>query len=364
MVASVKALGGWEEDRAQLASAPVTGIGLYADQPAFLDFKVLTLQLMTNLAKDKSFDANDGPVYFVLADGDLFGAVRSLATSVALLRIRPINYFGRLWFVPRNLGHGFAIETGAKPPDDVFEQICNLGGGERPCIVVDPYKPELAMVYADGVSRPEAGETVDLSDMTVNAASIDEALDGLYSLIRSPDQSTERPLWHVARKWQPVKEAEKAVQHEVTRALAGRFGRFLDVRSEQPSSIGRTDLELIQFRGLPFGQNIRHALIELKVLRSFGSTGKEVSDRLIRRHISQGVRQASSYGDASNSKIRMLCCYDMRKADNSETLKDFEQPAKERNVLLRRYFLHNSSETLRQALDEVKVANGATPFPE
>lgn len=144
-----------------------------------------------------------------------------------------------------------------------------------------------------------------------------------------------------------------------------RFAPYLEVRSEQPSTIGRTDVELIQTWRLSPGHEIRHALIELKVLRSYGSTGRPVSDKVIRRHISQGVRQAAQYGNANNSKIRMLCCYDMRQEDVSNTMffSEFYMPCETRKVRLKRYFLYNSSEALRQALDNVAIAAGASPLP-
>lgn len=144
-----------------------------------------------------------------------------------------------------------------------------------------------------------------------------------------------------------------------------RFAPYLEVRSEQPSTIGRTDVELIQTWRLSPGHEIRHALIELKVLRSYGSTGRPVSDKVIRRHISQGVRQAAQYGNANNSKIRMLCCYDMRQEDVSDTMffSEFYMPCETRQVCLKRYFLYNSSEALRQALDNVAIAAGASPLP-
>lgn len=359
-------LGGWNDDRAELSSVPVEGVGLYAEQPDYVDFQTSALQLIAKAATSQ-IPHDLGPAYFVLGDATLFARIRDETVSVPMLRVdNSIQFFGRLWIVPRNLGHGFALDTTKLTSAQVFERIKEYGGENRPAIAVHPMMPTEATVYQRGVVEPETCEPFDLSITAVTVESLDHVLNGLYNVIRSPDQSAERPLWHNPDKRFPVQNAEKAVQHELTRALAGRFGWLMDVRSEQSSSIGRTDIELIQFRGLPVGQNIRHALVELKVLRSYTVNGKAVSPKVMVRHISQGVRQASEYGEAANSNIRMLCCYDMRKTDEGTdtVFKDFKQPAADRKVLLRRFFLYGSSQALREALDSRKVAAGATALPE
>lgn len=366
MAASTTPLAGWDEDRAELATAPVDGVGLYADQPEYIDFQTCALQLIAKAASG-TMKKQLGPTYFVLGDAAMFAHVRNEADSVPMLRADDsIQLFGRLWIVPRNVGHGFAVDTTGMTPKQVIQRIREFGGAHRPTIMAHPALPTEATVYPKGMAEPEACLPFDLSATTVTVLSLDEALNGLYSLIRSPDQSAERPLWQNTSNGWPVQHAEKAVQHEVTRALAGRFGWFLDVRSEQPSSIGRTDVELIQFRGLPPGQNIRHALIELKVLRSATVNGRPVASKVMIRHISQGIRQASEYGEAANSSIRMLCCYDMRFTDEGTdaVFLCFKKPAADRDVQLRRYFLYHSSDALREARDSRKVAAGATALPK
>ena len=361
-------LGGWNDDRAELATVPIDSVGLYADQPNILEFQILTLQLLARAAQRQTPQATTGgPSYFVLADSELFARVRALrgVVSVPLLRSdNSIEYFGRLWFVPRNIGHGWALDMAGRSPQDVFAEIEALGGNTRPVVVAHPDCPTEVTAYPHGVSSPEHCEIFDLNTTSVTITAIDNALDGLYNLIRTPDQSHERPLWIKRDKWWPVKLAEKAVQHEVTRALGAAFW-WLDVRSEQPSSVGRTDVELIQFRSLPVGQNVRHALIELKVLRSFTSTGRDITQSVTQRQISQGIRQAAVYGLHANAGIRLLCCYDMRQTDvgTAEVYKDFQQPATDRQVVLRRYFLYNSSDALRLAEDAAMIASGATALP-
>lgn len=358
-------LGPWEADREQLVLAPMNGAGLYSARDVNLAFRTAVLRFASEELVGSNDNGSD-PAYFVLADKDLFEKVRPVCARV-FIRQRPEarsrQLRGAIWFVPSALSHGFVMDTDGKTPEEVFDIIEKIGGGNRFTVVVGCDQKEWC-IYPNGLSDPETSEIVDLSS-TICVNDIETALDGLYRLIRSPDQEKALPLWENPGKWMPVRKAEDAVQHNVVVALASRFAPRVDVRQEQPATIGRTDVELVQTWKLPPGHVIRHALIELKVIRSVGSTGKPVPDRHIQRHISQGLRQATHYGDEHNSRIRMLCCYDMRKEDigDEHCFKDFFAPARDRNVHLKRYFLHNSSKALREALDAAAIAVGASPLP-
>jgi hypothetical protein len=347
-------LGPWEDDRESLAAAPIDGAGLYSDQPERLQFQTLAMRLLrAQLSPSRGKAAEQrSTAYIVLGTQDVFEAVRKTSTSVPLLRTGKKELSGRLWFVPRELGHGYAIDVRDRTPEEVFLLVEQLGAGGQPAVVCDPTTDALAYVYSSGISTPHDISVRHLDQSTVEPQQITDALDGLYALIRSPDQTETNNLWKNAPKWWPVHRAEKAIQHDVTRALAGRFF-FLDVRMEQPSSVGRTDVELIDTQSHEPGLNIRHALIELKVLRSFGSTGKSVSDAVNARQLREGLRQAVQYGRANNSKIRMLACYDMRRTDlgDESCFRDIATRATAAAVLLQRYFLYHSSAALREALE-------------
>ena len=263
----VSNLGRWEKDREALRSAKVDGAGLYSTLPE-LRFRTIAIRLVID---ELHTNPDPGaPSYFVLADRDVFAKIKSSCDSVPRLRSqnRGRLLFGSLWFVGDTLGHGFARDVSGMSTLQVMEEVIRLGAGNHPTLIADSQTPKIAYLYPDGCGQPESGEVIEFGDTVVEVAHILEGLDGLYKLIRTPDQSKASRLWSDAKKWYPSEKAEAAVQHEVTRALGGRYPR-LDVRFEQPSSIGRTDVELIQIWNLAAGQNIRHALIELKVLRSF-----------------------------------------------------------------------------------------------
>ncbi|MCP1473087.1 hypothetical protein ABIA54_002829 [Pseudomonas sp. EB276 TE3739] len=365
MLVNQNPLGPWESDRSELERATADGTGLYAAIDPNLEFRSSTMKLVSSElnAANNSFKS---PVYFVLSEKEIFQKVRPSSERVVPLKraSRSKKLDGNLWFVPRSLAMGFAVDVRDKPAPEVFDIIESYDAGELFTVMFDPASAGQFYIYPDGVSNPSSSEVIDL--ISPNSLSVDDiiaALDGLYTLIRSPDQMKALPLWLAPSKWHPIEKAEDAVQNEVTRALAGRLAPFVDVRSEQPSTIGRTDIELIQTFGLKNGELIRHALIELKVLRSYGSTGKSVSPKIITRHISQGVRQAALY--ATTARIKMLCCYDMRTTDHGDQacFAPFLTAAHDREVFLKRYYLYNSSQALREALDEQNVAMGATALP-
>lgn len=365
MQANTAPLGPWESDREELLTATADGTGIYATLDPALDFKTATIKLISSEVNSANGALTDA-VYFVLSEKEIFQRVRSSCERVAPLKraSRSKKLDGHLWFVPRSLAMGFAVDVSNKTAQEVFDLIESYEAGDQFTVMFDPKNVGQFYIYPDGVSDPSTSEVMDLvSPGNLSIDDIVAALDGLYTLIRSPDQMKALPLWEDATQWHPIKKAEDAIQNEATRALAGRLAPFIDVRSEQPSTIGRTDIELIQTFGLSNGLSIRHALIELKILRSYGSTGRSVPPKHIIRHISQGVRQAALY--APTARIKMLCCYDMRMKDLGDTavFTPFEKAAADRDVFLKRYYLYNSSQNLREALDAIGIASGATALP-
>ena len=78
------------------------------------------------------------------------------------------------------------------------------------------------------------------------------------------------------------------------------------ITDEQPGVSGRTDIEIeeIDYIG---GNHIRHVLIELKVLRDYGSTGLKKSENDNLKWVEEGVEQAWSYGKERGAAAFALC---------------------------------------------------------
>src|SRR5690606_21858298 len=106
-------------------------------------------------------------------------------------------------------------------------------------------------------------------------------------------------VWHDPSKWWPVHRAEQEIQAEVRKCLAWAF-KTCDVRSETSGAMGRLDISVSQ----PFVMNnnpgpvkavVIHALLELKVVKSFTSNGSQTSQTTEKLKFSEGILQAAAY---------------------------------------------------------------------
>ena len=82
-----------------------------------------------------------------------------------------------------------------------------------------------------------------------------------------------------------------------------------------PKYPGRTDLEIEQGNPVDHSLVTRYAILELKVLRSFGSTGHVVTQGFTDDWIESGVEQAAAYRAEKEARWSALCCFDMRVED-------------------------------------------------
>ena len=166
-------------------------------------------------------------------------------------------------------------------------------------------------------------------------------------------------------KWlgYPIEEAERTVQQFLRVGLAARF-HWCTICAEQPGKLGRTDLEVIDNRTREVGSVTHHALVELKVLRSFSHSGSPYQAAVTEEAVSKGVNQAHSYGKENNTLLRMLCCFDMRLNDVgcTTTFAHVQTEAATLCVSLKRWYLYRSSELMRDALAQraLVAANDAS----
>jgi hypothetical protein len=89
-----------------------------------------------------------------------------------------------------------------------------------------------------------------------------------------------------------------------------------EVRQEEDASVGRLDLLIEQPDRTTPGAIMTHAVVELKVLRSFTNTGSVVNPSVNNDAMKNGVEQAAAYRDKKNARLAILCCFDMRKVEN------------------------------------------------
>ena len=95
--------------------------------------------------------------------------------------------------------------------------------------------------------------------------------------------------------------------------LGGRFGRPYFVEQERPANSGRFD---IGFREQGAGgASTLHAILELKVTRSYGSGGASVGPGQVEQHVVDGVEQARAYSDEHGASNAACLVFDLRVPD-------------------------------------------------
>ena len=100
----------------------------------------------------------------------------------------------------------------------------------------------------------------------------------------------------------------------------------------------------------PGGNHVFHAVLELKVFRSLNSKGNDVPAASVITAVSEGLDQAIAYKNARQVKFAFLCGYDLRKEDTGDDCFNHETRRAERyHVLMRRWYVYNSSKAWRKA---------------
>lgn len=358
--AQVKApldLGAWQADRPLLEVAPRSLYGDVDRLPESVRFQVYVSRLVQ--LRERQADAETaGAAAFVLVtprdQQNLKDAGRRLDRTVHSGQVR---LAGRVHFMTYR-AQSSVYEEHTGDANAVYDRIAELQCDKLPTLVYFPSNGESTLsYYPHGTHTDEGMVKVELSAGPVTEAEILVAINAVYrTQLCTPDNSGPTKIWQDAGKCHPVKEAERTVQQFVQAGLAGKF-HWCTIRAEQSGKLGRTDLEIVDDRNGDPGLITHHALLELKVLRSFGSTGSEYAPAANDDAIVKGLNQANSYGEANNSLLRMLCCFDMRSNDvgDAATFAHVQAEAKTLGVGLRRWYLYRSSDDMREALTKLQL---------
>lgn len=169
-------------------------------------------------------------------------------------------------------------------------------------------------------------------------------------LVTPSVQSPVGKLWEKASDYWVSKDAERLVQRELHIGLTMAFSGCR-VRAEQSQATGRIDLEIEEADPADSSTVTRHALLELKVLRTCGSTGGQVSDRETRARVKEGVGQAATYRDERGTRESALCCFDMRRPPAVKACTPtITKLADKLSVKIRMWLIYPSARAYRDAL--------------
>lgn len=259
---------------------------------------------------------------------------------------------GRLWFVSPVVVSGKYVELDDGDDDALFGIVTDtLGLGRVPAIVFDPRtKMPTVRFYPNGLVDSETFNAVTIIESGLSLQRIYDAIDKVYQhcLVTPEAQARAGKLWVNGSKWWPSSEAEDVVQLYLRAGLTTAFPTCT-VRHEQIAVSGRLDLEIEESDALDRGRITRHAVLELKVLRSFRSTGTTVSAADTLGWVESGVRQAASYRDERAALAAALCCFDMRNQHMGEQCFDHVRHlATDLAVDLKHWFIFGTSEQYRE----------------
>ena len=260
---------------------------------------------------------------------------------------------GRLWFTAASVVSGYYVDLPQGTDSERFSYVADqLDLGTQPTLLFEPrtLSPELRW-YPEGLGQPDTRDLLPLEGV-VRPGDVLSAIDQVYEqcFIVPGGLPQGVSLWNDASRRRPLENAESLVQSYLKVGLVMKFP-YCTIRHEQTQLTGRTDLEIGQQDPLDRSVSTLHAILELKVLRSFWSTGLTVSDNQTKKWISEGVRQAATYRMDKEARWSALCCFDMRRDDAGDEacFADVQDCADALEVMLRRWFLYASAAELRQA---------------
>lgn len=262
---------------------------------------------------------------------------------------------GRVWFVSEIAQSGRYFEPEFTDDGELFDYVVDtLGCGTIPAITYNPRlsTPEICY-YPDGLEDEENCTSMHLIENAVTLDAIMDVIDRVHKTgFITPDAQVDHgsTVWHDNEKYFVIKYAEAVVQSHLKTALAIKFINC-NIRHEQRMNAGRVDLE-IEHISPENGLSItRPAVIEVKVLRTKGSTGRISSTEAIHRWITRGVKQVAGYRDERHARWGILCCFDMRAEDTgNQCFNHVSKAAEGLQVELKRVFLYNTSEAYRTAI--------------
>lgn len=265
------------------------------------------------------------------------------------------RFAGKLWFVNAPVISGVAQALPAGDPAPLFQSICDdLDLGDKPAVVVDPRGPTTQVrYYPSGLDQPDHCESVRLTARDVRLADVCNIIHRVYkqSFVTPAAQPQGNRLWKDPGRWLPRKDAESAIQAALKHAFIGAFSSCR-VYTEVVGTTGRADLHIEELDPLDKSIVDRVAVLELKVLRTFSSTGdRQYSDAEIAEAVEKGVKQAGAYQQERDYRVAVLCCFDMRDADTGDDCFEVvEELAAELAVALRRWYIYSNAELYRNAI--------------
>jgi hypothetical protein len=343
----------WSDQQLLQTAGNYAGAGADADQPPAVRF----LRGVANLVRKRLRRGTEdvvAPAVFLLCPADPQTVDREVLKPVEMLDNGLTPVVGKLWLVGPPVVSGRCMPLETLEDNALFELvISSLKQGDVPAVIYDPRAdPNQIRYYPTGLQNADACEIMDIPTEFVDIQRILGVIDRICKMqLVTPDaQGQEAKLWEKPRRHWVAEKAELTIQNYLVTAFFAAFPTCV-VRFEQPQVTGRLDIEIEEPDYDHRGHVIKQALLELKVLRSFGSTGVPYTNAQVQEWIDKGVDQAYAYREERRALQSALCCFDMRKSH--EDVSGFDEVAEKANrlaVTVRRWRLFASAEAYRSFL--------------
>lgn len=282
-------------------------------------------------------DEETGPAVFILGErpDDHPGAM----PAEPRFFIGDINPAGRLWFGGAAARKMSPISPASLEARDVFRLVEEMGFGGATAVYYQSDAPEdqAVTIYPYGLSDTESvlhGPVV-VPD-SVNIGDIAERVDRIHDhALKTPrHQRPDFNLWADTSAWDVQEDAERRVQDTLLFFLSNAYHSPYFMLKEISGHAGRYDISLHQ--SLPArGQTVTHAIIELKVIRSFGSNHNRYTEAKWREALVSGLTQAAGYVKEHNPRQCACFYFDLRHHDDVDRIEMAENHSRMLDIPLR-----------------------------
>ncbi|WP_156500051.1 hypothetical protein [Ectothiorhodospira sp. BSL-9] len=352
-------LGPWTDEDLALTATEFAGAGADEGLPTKVRFVhgVTRVIRRRRLQPEAHSDAKR-PAVFLLEPNPKLDMGCSGIKRAPMLDNGLTQVSGRIWFVSAVPNAGRYVDLGFNDDDDAL--FCSITEdfklGHVPAIIFDPRtSAPTVRYYESGLEVPESCRSFELQVNDLSLTQIFQVIDHIYrtSLVTPEAQIHPVKLWRDSSRCLPDSRAEYIVQAQLKVGLATAFPSCI-IRHEQVGVSGRLDLEIEEPSTEGNGEIIRHAILELKVLRSQTSNGVAQSDSEIKRWVQSGLDQALAYRVDRQCRAAALCCFDMRAEDIGDELcfAHIKHAAAKADVALRRWYIYSSSKKYRKQMSD------------
>lgn len=262
------------------------------------------------------------------------------------------SFSGGLWLTNETLAFGDYAKIKLSVNAFIELIVDELVLGDTPAIIYDPSVDggemryyelglgDLGSVIVYPVAHAQ-GPTYEAVEQVINM--VHE-----QALITPQQQVTRVSTWQNAEKSWASANAEAVVQSVLRPALMVAF-LHCQVEQEQTVASGRFDLTVVSMDPVTRAKTT-HGVIELKILKSHGSSGASVADSATVGVVHDGFVQAHSYKDDLNAIWAVLACFDMRRIEQATDacFDKIRAEAVSRGVHLGRWQLYASSKEFRE----------------